>query len=118
DFGIDRDRLLSDIRAGIDNVWLPLRTIAPSEGQDGQAFASELLADATPELMLYLASRDNNFLFQLEPEVWDALSPETARVALAYLASQSEQSDTDKSALQRLVEQELVPQLSALPRIA
>jgi multidrug efflux pump subunit AcrB len=118
DFGIDRDQLLSDIRTGIDSVWLPLRVIAPAEGQDGQEFASVLLADATPELMLYLASRDSNFLFQLEPEVWDSLSPETARIALAYLAAQSEQADADKSALQRLVEQELVPQLSALPRIA
>ena len=118
DFGIDRDQLLADIRAGIDSVWLPLRVIAPAEGQDRQAFASALLADATPELMLYLASRDSNFLFQLQPEVWDSLSPETARAALAYLAAQSEQADAEKSALQRLVEQELVPQLSALPRIA
>lgn len=118
DFGIDRDRLLTDIRTGIDSVWLPLRLIAPAEGQDGQEFASALLADATPELVLYLASRDSNFLFQLEPEVWESFSPETARAALAYLAAQSEQADAGKSALQRLVEQELVPQLSALPRIA
>lgn len=118
DFGIDRKALLEDVQEGIDNVWLPRRSIAPQAGQDKAAFAASLLGDLTPDVLLYLQSRDSNFLFQLEPEVWGLLAPETARTLLAYLAGQSEQTDAGKSALQALVEQELVPQLSALPNIA
>ncbi|MBK8135427.1 MAG: efflux RND transporter permease subunit [Chloroflexi bacterium] len=118
DFGIDREKLLVDVQAGIDSVWLPLRKIEPADGQDSLAFADGLIGDLSPQVMLYIAGRDSNFLFQLEPEVWAALSPETVASLLSYLASQTEQVDDDKSALQQLVEQELVPQLSALPRIA
>lgn len=118
DFGIDREQLLDDVQRVVDSVWLPLRWIVPAEGQDADAFADALLADLTPDVLLYLASVDSNFLFQLETEVWASLSPETTQTLLAYLANLPARDESGKSALQRLVEQELVPQLVALPNIA
>lgn len=118
DFGLDQQRLQGEIQDAIDRVWLPIRTIAPPVGQDGQVFAASLLADLTPDILIYLSEQDPNFLFQLSPEVWSALSEETVRTVLSYLASQNERNNTGGSALERLVEKEVVPQLQSIQTVA
>lgn len=114
DFGVNQARLLDRIHEAIDTVWLPLRRIEPAEGQDPQAFAVEMLGSLTPDVLIYLAERDSNFLFQLTPEVWASLSDETVQSVLGYLADQVAETGANQNALQQLVDQELVPQLSAL----
>lgn len=118
EFGIDQARLLSDIQAGIDDVWLPLRRIEAGEGEDKDAFAARLLGDLTPDVALWLAINDRNFVFELSPETWAKLSPDTITALLSYTAKQTDESTGDKSALLQLVEGEIIPQLSALPNIA
>ncbi|MBZ0275435.1 MAG: efflux RND transporter permease subunit, partial [Anaerolineae bacterium] len=101
DFGLNQAKLRDRVQAAVDSVWLPLRRIqAPSDGNP-TAFANQLLGDLTPDVLIYLAKQDTNFLFQLTPEVWAALPDETVRVVLAYLASQVESSQSDKGALQQ-----------------
>lgn len=117
-FGINQDRLTQNIRAALDSVWLPVRRIAPPEGEDGQAFAARLLAELPPDVLIYLAESDPNFLFQLAPEVWQALPDETVRAVLAYLAGQVQESAGQQNALTRLVEQEIVPALESIPQVA
>jgi len=118
DFGLDQERLRDELRATLNEVWFPLRTITPPEGEDPQAFAASLFSDMPPELALYLAQVDSNFLFQLSPEVWALLPDETVNAVLAYLADQTDQSETNRSALQRLVDKEVVPQLNAIADVA
>jgi HAE1 family hydrophobic/amphiphilic exporter-1 len=79
EFGTNQERLRGKIQEALAGVWLPVREIAPAEGADPQAFATQLLGELTPDVMIYLADSDPNFLFQLSPEVWGALSDETAR---------------------------------------
>ncbi|MBC8098217.1 MAG: efflux RND transporter permease subunit, partial [Armatimonadetes bacterium] len=117
DFGVNLERLLVKIQAAVDTVWLPLRriqaadaTIAPGD------FAQGLLSDLTGDVLIYMASEDRNFLFQLSPEVWAAIPDAAVQPALAYLADQV--AETGGNALQQLVEQELVPQLDALELVA
>ena len=118
DFGLDQERLRGEIQAALNRVWLPQRRIAPPAGQDTQAFAAELLGDLPADVVIYLAESDPNFLFQLSPDVWNAFSDETLEQTLAYLAGQVEQNSGAVSALHRLVEQEVVPQLEALDVVA
>jgi multidrug efflux pump subunit AcrB len=118
EFGLNQARLRSDIQDAINRVWLPLRRIQPGDGQDTQAFADTLLGDMTPDMLIYVAESDPNFLFQLAPEVWASLSDDTARAVLAYLASQTQGSDSTHSALHQLVDQEIVPELEALEVVA
>ena len=118
EFGLDQQRLQQALIDQINTVWLPLRRIAPAEGQDPQAFASGLLADMTPDVMLYLSSQDATFLFQLTPAVWDSLPEETVRTLLAYLAGQTEADSSAQSVLGRTVDQEIIPQLEALDVVA
>ncbi|NOG49841.1 MAG: efflux RND transporter permease subunit [Chloroflexi bacterium] len=110
EFGIDQARLLSDIQAGIDDVWLPLRRIEAGEGEDKDAFAARLLGDLTPDVALWLAINDRNFVFELSPETWAKLSPDTITALLSYTAKQTDESTGDKSALLQLVEGEIIPQ--------
>lgn len=117
-FGLNQARVRAEIQAALDAVWLPLRRIEPAEGQDAAAFARGLLADVTPEMLIYLGSKDRNFLFQLTPEVWAAFSDETVRQTLSFLAAQQAESESDKGALRRLIDQEIVPQLEALEVVA
>ncbi|MCO6444501.1 MAG: efflux RND transporter permease subunit, partial [Anaerolineae bacterium] len=96
EFGIDQARLLSDIQAGIDDVWLPLRRIEAGEGEDKDAFAARLLGDLTPDVALWLAINDRNFVFELSPETWAKLSPDTITALLSYTAKQTDESTGDK----------------------
>lgn len=116
DFGVRQDRLLVSIQEAVDRVWLPLRRIQPAEGQDGMAFANELLGEMTPEVLIYIAERDPNFLFQLSPEVWAALPDTTVSAVMGYLANEFEQAQ-GLNALQQLVDQEIIPQIEALELI-
>lgn len=118
DFGLNQERLRQQIQAALDNVWFPQRSIRPAEGQDGREFAKSLLADFTPELLLYLANTTPNFLFQLSPDLWAALPDETVQAGMAFLARQVSENTSAKSALQSLIEQEFVPQLNALEIVA
>jgi multidrug efflux pump subunit AcrB len=118
EFGLNQERLRGDIQAAIDRVWLPLRRIQPAEGQEPQAFAATLLADLTPDVLIFIAESDPNFLFQLSPEVWASLSDDTARTTLAYLAAQTQESAAEQSALRRFIEQEIVPELESLEVVA
>lgn len=117
DFGFNQARIQDNIQAAIDGVWLPLRRIAPPESETGEAFAAQLLGELTPDVMVYLASRDANFLFQLAPDVWAALPDETVAAMLGYLAAQTQNTGGD-SALRQLVEQEIVPALTNLEEVA
>ncbi len=118
DFGVNQDRLRTKIQAALDSIWLPTRQIAPPEGEDSQAFADRLLGDMTPDVLIYLAENDPNFVFQLSPEVWQALPDSTVKTLLAYLAGQVQESAGQESALRRVVEQEIVPAIEAIPQIA
>lgn len=116
-FGINQTRLRQQIQDAINTVWLPMRRIAPPAGESGADFGQRLLGDLTPEVLIYLHQADPNFLFQLSPDVWSALSPETTRVVLAYLATQTKDvSGTD--ALRLLVEQEIIPALENIEQVA
>src|SRR5664279_2310305 len=42
-FGVNQERLRVKIQAALDQVWLPLRQIAPPAGEDAQTFAKRLL---------------------------------------------------------------------------
>ncbi|MCB9455118.1 MAG: efflux RND transporter permease subunit [Anaerolineaceae bacterium] len=118
DFGLNQEKLRTSIREAIDSVWLPQRRITPPAGEDARDFADRLLADLTPDVLLYLAGQDPNFLFQLTPEVWGALPDDTVQTLLAYLAGQTEDSQSQKGALQQLIDQEIVPQLESLDIVA
>ncbi len=117
DFGIDQQRLLDDIRTQLDTVWFPQRSIEAPTDTDPQAFASELIADLPPEVIIYLAENDTNFLFQITPEIWELFSDDTIRQTAAYLAQQGE-DDIQINPLERLVEKEIAPQIRALDTIA
>lgn len=117
DFGLDQPRLRADIQRALDGVWLPIRRIQPPEGEDPQAFARRLLAEVPPEVLIYLQETDSNFLFQLQPETWEAFSNETVQVVLAYLAAQQQESGGQQSALRQLIDQEVVPALENLPQV-
>ncbi len=118
DFGVNQERLRGKIQAALDSVWLPTRRIAPPDGEDPQAFADRLLGEMTPDVLIYLAENDSNFLFQLSPDVWRALPDQTVKTLLAYLAGQVQESAGQESALRQVVEQEIVPALESIPQIA
>ncbi len=117
DFGLNQTKLQGEIRDAIDRVWFPGRRIEPTEGQNVEDFAATLLGDLTPELVLYLAANDSNFLFQLTPDVWNALPEETVQAAITYLAQQLD-TDSVGTALERLVEKQIVPQIQAIDTVA
>lgn len=118
DFGTNQERLRGRIQDALSQVWLPTREIAPPQGEDPQVFATRLLGDMTPDVMLYLAKRDPNLLFQLSPEVWAALPEETVRTLVGYLAGQVEISAGQESALRHFVDQEIVPALENISLVA
>jgi multidrug efflux pump subunit AcrB len=117
DFGLNQARIRSDIQAALDSVWLPLRRIAAPEGEAAQAFTARLMNDLPADVLIYLQEQDQNFLFQLTPEVWESLSDQTVNTLVAYLAAQTQENGAD-SALRQLVEQEIVPALENLEIIA
>ncbi len=117
-FGDNQARLRSQIQAALDQVWLPVRKIAPPNGEDSQAFARRLLGDMTPDVLIYIAERNPDFLFQLSPDVWQALPPDTVKTLLAYLAGKTQANAGQQSALHQLVEQQIVPALESLPDVA
>ena len=114
DFGLNQQRLQTEIRAALDVVWLPSREIAAPDGEAPDVFASRLIADLEDQHLLYLASQNPAFLFQLSPAFWQSLNEDTLISVLAYLAEQRQTPSSGQSALQALVEQEIVPQLDAL----
>ena len=118
DFGQNQARLQRDIQAALDTIWLPTRQISAPEGTAPETFASSLLADLSPEVLIYLAEQDPAFLFQLTPDVWSALSDETATAVLAYLASSTQAQSGAGGALRQLVDQEIVPLLDNLTEVA
>ncbi len=111
DFGLDQQALRQEIRDALREVWLPVRTL---ETDQPKALIGELDA----QVLLYIAERDSNFLFNLTPELWGALNDETLKQLLAYLARQLDNPESTASALQRLVEKEIAPQLAAIPNVA
>jgi multidrug efflux pump subunit AcrB len=116
EFGVNQERLLDEIRTVVNGVWLPVRRIMPPEGEAGQSFAVRLMGELPPDVLIYLAEEDPNFLFQLSPQVWSALPDDTVRVVLSYLADATATSGSN--ALQSLVEQEIVPQLERLDSVS
>ncbi len=119
-FGLDQDALRGDIQNALNNVWLPLRRIeSPDPARDVQEFALELLGVMTPDVLIYLAERDVNFLFQLSPEVWTALPDATVATLLSYLAGQvAEDEAGSKTLLEQRVEQEIFPVLAEIDSVA
>jgi multidrug efflux pump subunit AcrB len=118
EFGIDQDTLRAKMQAALNAVPFPVRAIHSSTGESAETFATGLLADMTPDVMLYLARTNRNFLFQLSPDVWSALPDETVETLLAYLAGQLETSAGHRSALEQLVDAEILPQVSSLELVA
>ncbi|MEO8608533.1 MAG: efflux RND transporter permease subunit [Chloroflexota bacterium] len=117
-FGLNQEKIEGQIQSALDSVWLPLRKIIPADGQDPQEFSAKLLADMTPDVLIYLQEKDPNFLFQLSPDVWKSFSDDTVKTVLAYLATQNTESASNKGALRNLIDQEIVPQLSAMDVVA
>ena len=111
DFGQNQDRLRGRIQEALDSVWMPLRRIQSPD-------SASALGEMTPDVLIYLAERDDNFLFQLSPEIWAALPNDTVQAVLAYMASQTQESAGQETALRRLVEQEIVPALANIPVVA
>ncbi|MDQ7035455.1 MAG: efflux RND transporter permease subunit [Anaerolineae bacterium] len=72
----------------------------------------------SPDVMIYLMANYPTFSFQLAPDVWAELPDETVEAMLAYLASQVAASNDAKSALEQLVEQEVLPQIEAVDLVA
>lgn len=118
DFGENQERLQTSVQAALDTIWLPTRAISAPAGEDPTAFAARLLGDVPAELLIYLEVRDPNFLFQLTPEVWQALSPETVTGVLHYLAGQTQEQTGAGGALRQLIDQEIAPLFDNLPDIA
>ena len=118
EFGVPQDEIRADIQDALDSVFFPGRAIKAPEGEDSEEFASSLVADMTPEVMLYIAQSNPSFLFQLTPDVWADLSDDTAQTLLAYLAGQTDTPQGEVSALELLVEAEMVPQLESLDLVA
>ncbi|MDX2076107.1 MAG: efflux RND transporter permease subunit [bacterium] len=118
DFGQNQEKLRASIQTAIDNVWLPKRVLQAPAGEDVVAFTTQLLSELSPETLIYLAEQDDNFLFQLTPAVWAALNDDAAKLALAYLARQVDQTTDAKNALELLVNKEIVPQLGGLADVA
>jgi multidrug efflux pump subunit AcrB len=104
DFGINKTKLQDEMQLAVDNVWLPLRRIEVSDG-------SSMLADLTPDVLIYMAEVEPNFLFRLDPEVWQSFSDDTLDELLAYLATRQESASSSTSALEQFVNKEIVPQL-------
>ena len=111
DFGLDQEQLRADIEAAIDSVYFPTRQISFPDGGSPEAFAQRLVGDLTSDVLIYLEGLDRNFIFQLPPEFWGMLSDETLNDVLAYLAQREIETTDTSSALERLVEQSVVPQL-------
>lgn len=132
DFGLNQDALVDEIRVTMNaawhpdvnytytegDFWLPLRGVGTLVEENQEALVSTLMADLTPDVLIYLASQDANFLFQLSPDVWASFSEETQRTLLGYLATTTEAASSGGSVLERLVEAEVVPQLEAIPEVA
>ncbi len=118
DFGVDQTKLQASIRSALDQVWLPQRRIEPPDGQEDAGYARALLADITPDVLIYLNEKSPGFLLQLSPNVWSALSDDTISDLLAYLAGQVKKTNEGQTALQNLVRQQLVPNLEALDVVA
>ena len=118
DFGVNQERLRTKIQAALDQVWFPIRQITPPSDEDAKTFSHRLLGEMTPDVLIYLAERDPNFLFQLSPEVWQALPADTVKTLLEYLAGKVQASAGQESALRRLVEQEVVPALENISQVA
>lgn len=117
-FGDNQERLRGEIRTALDSVWVPGRRIAPPADEAGPDFARRLLADLPADVLIYLASRDANFLFQLTPEIWEALSDDAVRTTLAYIAAQTQESSGAGGALRQLIDQEIAPALVNLDVVA
>lgn len=117
DFGIDQARLRGEIRAALNNVWLPQRSIIAPADADPTEFAAGLLSDLSGDALIYLTTINPNLPFQLSPDVWDALSDDAVRTLIAYLAQQTE-TVNQGSALERLVAQEISPQLNTIEAVA
>lgn len=113
-FGVDQSKVQSSIQRALDAVWLPQRRIEPPAGQEGAAYARALLADLTPDILIYLQEKSPGFLLQLSPDVWAALSDDTVRGVLAYLAGQVKKAAEGETALQNLIKQEIIPNLESL----
>ncbi len=118
EFGVPQDEIRADIQAALDSVFFPGRAIQAPADTDSEAFATELLSEMSLDVMLYLAQQNPSFLFQLSPDVWSALSDETAQALLGYLASQANVPAGNVTALELLVDAEMVPQLEALDLVA
>jgi multidrug efflux pump subunit AcrB len=118
EFGIDQTQLQENIQLAINRVWLPVRRLGFGADEDAKSFALNRLADLSPEILIYLQEEDPNFLFQLVPEVWEALSPETVQTLVAYLASQTTATVVTQSPLQRIVDLDIIPQIESLSVVA
>lgn len=118
EFGIDQDALRAEIRAKFDDVYLPTRRIAPDSNESTEVFVARLMGDLDAATLIYLAEQQANFLFQLSPEAWDTLSVETTEALLAYLAQQQAETEDSKTALEQLVEQEVIPRIEAVDVVA
>ncbi len=118
EFGVPQDEIRADIQAALDSVFFPGRAIQAPADADTEAFAVDLLSEMYPDVMLYLAQQNPSFLFQLSPDVWSALSDDTAQTLLGYLASQANVPSGNVTALELLVDAEMVPQLEALDLVA
>ena len=76
EYGLDQNRIREDLRDVLQGLDLPLRRITPP----GDSDPGSMISDLTPDVMLYLYAysleEDTGFLPQLDPDVWQHISPD------------------------------------------
>lgn len=117
DFGLNQEALRAKILAAIDRVWLPKRVLQAPAGENPRTFSAQLISELPAEVLIYIAQKDSNFLFQLTPDVWGTLNEDAMRAALVYLANRVDQSTDAKNVLELLVNKEIVPQIGGIEAV-
>ncbi len=118
DFGLDQEVIQNKIKDALRDVWIPTRSIRPNEDESNVEFSRRLMGDLPADVIIYIAEKNNNFLFQLDKNVWEAFSDETLRTLISYMNTKKNTSSQTQTALEILVQQEIEPQLVALSNVA
>lgn len=117
-FGLEQEDIQNKIKEALRKVWIPNRSISPNENESKTDFSKRLIGDLTPDVLIYIAERNNNFLFQLDSQIWDWMNEDTLKAIIQYMAVTSNKSGQTQTALEQLVRQEIEPQISALSNVA
>jgi hypothetical protein len=76
EFGLDQGRIRDDLRGVLTGLDLPLRTITPPDSSSPGQMIEALTPDVVLYLYAYSVEENTGFLPQLDPDVWQHLSPD------------------------------------------